>query len=119
MLTRKYSQPFHVVKFCHKIRSLHSSVNCCNERQSKETPFPAASYRESFRNGIVECDKTLLNHIFHYLLSKRNDLVKRAYLARYLVRIEVSPEVEGDNDIVTLFQQVSDTIEWTFLLLHS
>lgn len=41
------------------------------------------------------------------MLSKREELKKRAYLARYLVRIEVSPEVEGDNDIVTLYQQVN------------
>lgn len=68
---------------------------------------PSHISSESFRNSIVTCDKNLLTHIFSYLLHKLDELKKRAYLAHYLVRIEVSPEVEGDNDIVTLYQQVS------------
>jgi intraflagellar transport protein 81 len=60
-----------------------------------------------FRQGIIECDKDILTHIMVYLFDKQEDLKKRAYLAKYLVRIEVSPEVEGDNDIVQLYEQVS------------
>lgn len=45
-----------------------------------------------------------------YLLSKLDELKKRAYLARFLVKIEVSAELEGDNDIVQLYQQVLDRL---------
>jgi len=48
----------------------------------------------------------MLTHVLVYLLTKLDDLKKRAYLARFLVKIEVSGEVEGDNDIVQLYQQV-------------
>lgn len=49
-------------------------------------------------------------HILKYLLGKMDELRTRAYLARFLVKIEVSPDVEGDEDIVQLYQQVSKDI---------
>ena len=39
-----------------------------------------------------------------------DDLKKRAYLARFLVKIEVAPDIEIDNDIHTLYQQVRQAI---------
>ena len=33
-------------------------------------------------------------------------LKKRAYLAQFLVKIELAPDVEGDNDILVLYDQV-------------
>lgn len=60
-----------------------------------------------FRQGIIDCDKDILTHIMVYLFEKREELKKRAYLAKFLVKIEVSPEVEGDNDIVQLYEQVT------------
>ena len=60
-----------------------------------------------FRQGIIVCDKDIMTHILLHLLERLEDLKMRAYLARFLVKIEVSSEVEGDNDIVQLYQQVS------------
>ena len=48
-----------------------------------------------------------MNHIFYYLLTHLMELKQRAYLARFLVKIEVSPDVEGDQDIVQLYEQVN------------
>lgn len=62
--------------------------------------------RSTFRQGIIAGDKAILTHVLFYLLTKLEDLKKRAYLARFLVKIEVSVEVEGDNDIVDLYEQV-------------
>lgn len=50
-------------------------------------------------------------HILKYLLDKMDELRTRAYLARFLVKIEVSPDVEGDEDIVQLYQQVCKDYE--------
>lgn len=61
-----------------------------------------------FRAGLIGGEKGVLTHVLAYLLSKIDDLKTRAYLARFLVKIEVSPEVEGDNDIVQLYEQVSN-----------
>lgn len=63
--------------------------------------------RSRFRQSIIACDKEVLTHIFAYLLGRREELRKRAYVARFLSRIEVAPELEGDNDIVQLNEQVS------------
>lgn len=71
------------------------------------TGFSPLMNRSRFRQAIICCDKEIMTHIFAYLLSRREELKMRAYVARFLVRIEVSPEVEGDNDIVQLNEQVA------------
>lgn len=45
-------------------------------------------------------------------------LKKRAYLARFLVKIELSPEVEGDNEVVAIYQQYVRLID-EFKKAHS
>lgn len=63
--------------------------------------------RSEFRQAIILGDKNVITHILYYLLSKLPELKKRAYLARFLVKIEVNPDIEGDQDIVQLYQQVN------------
>jgi len=45
-------------------------------------------------------------------------LKKRAYLARFLVKVELSPEVEGDHDVLLIHQQYLRLIE-EFKKAHS
>lgn len=67
--------------------------------------------RYAFRQGIIECDRDVLTHILLYLLERKEELKKRAYLARFLVKIDISPEVEGDSDIVQLYGQYEELME--------
>lgn len=48
-----------------------------------------------------------MNNIYYYLLRKLPELKERAYLAKFLVKIQVSPDVEGDQDIVQLYEKVN------------
>lgn len=63
-------------------------------------------YRKHFRAGLINGESNIMNHILYYLLSKLPELERRAYLARFLVKIEVSADVEGDQDIVQLYEKV-------------
>lgn len=48
----------------------------------------------------------LIVHILSWLLEWREDLKKRAYLSRFLVRVEIAPEVRTDSDVADLYDQV-------------
>lgn len=46
------------------------------------------------------------------------ELKKRAYLARFLVKIELAPEVEGDQEVMALYNQYERSIE-EFKVAHA
>jgi intraflagellar transport protein 81 len=48
-----------------------------------------------------------INPILNWLLQRRDDLKKRAYLSRYLVKIDIAPEMRSDSDVIDLYEQVS------------
>ncbi|XP_025018362.1 intraflagellar transport protein 81 homolog [Tetranychus urticae] len=83
----------------------------------KYTP-PSNIEPSLFRQNLISGERNTYTHIFNYLLSKLTELKQRAYLARFLVKIEVSPDVEGDQDIVQLYEQYEQLIE-NFKMVHS
>ena len=62
--------------------------------------------RSSFRQGIVQGDKLVIYPILEWLLKRIPDLKKRAYLARYLVKVEVPPDFMAEEDIADMYAQV-------------
>ena len=50
-------------------------------------------FRSSFRQGLVSGEKYIVYPILEWCLLKLPDLKKRAYLARYLVKID-NPELD-------------------------
>jgi len=50
-----------------------------------------------FRNGLAAGDKHIIHPIMFWLLQRIPELRKRAYLARYLLGIEVPPDMMGDD----------------------
>ncbi|XP_014256681.1 intraflagellar transport protein 81 homolog [Cimex lectularius] len=70
-----------------------------------------------FRQGIVQGEKHVIHPILAWLLKNLEDLKKRAYLAKYLVKIEIPTEMLGDTDIATLYEQYEQLIE-EFKLAH-
>ncbi len=58
-----------------------------------------------FRNGLVTGDKLVLHPILRWCLDKLPELKKRAYLARFLVRVEVLPEFLSDPGVADLHAQ--------------
>lgn len=65
----------------------------------------------AFRQGIVTGNKDTIHHILEWALTRLPELKKRAYLARFLVKIELAPDIEGDSDVQDLFQEYEHLID--------
>lgn len=78
---------------------------------------PADLSLKAFGQGIVQGDKQILHPVLEWLLRNREDLKKRAYLAKFLVKLEVPPEILGDADIAAMYEQYENLIE-EFKLIH-
>ncbi|CAG2178538.1 unnamed protein product, partial [Oppiella nova] len=70
-----------------------------------------------FRSALILGDRSLTTHILSWLLHRLPALKKRAYLSKYLVKIELSPEVEGDHDVLIIYQQYQRMID-EFKTIH-
>ena len=60
-----------------------------------------------FRQGLVQGDKLIIYPILEWVFMRFAELKKRAYLAKYLIRLEVPAEFMQDDDVCLLYQQVS------------
>ena len=75
----------------------------------------------AFRQGLLQGDKATVYLLLQWLLEKTDELKKRAYLARFLVRIEVPPEHLQDDtvhevnttyeELVEQFKELHKTVE--------
>lgn len=78
---------------------------------------PPTNDVSAFRTGLVEGDKFVIYPILEWLLQRIPDLQKRAYLARFLVKVDVPPEIMQEDQIPDLYQQYEELME-TFKDLH-
>ncbi|KAM9744246.1 intraflagellar transport protein 81 homolog [Menidia menidia] len=65
----------------------------------------------SFRQGLVSGSKPVIHPILHWLLQRVPDLKKRAYLARFLVKLEVPAEFLQDDVINDTYHQYEELVE--------
>ena len=63
--------------------------------------------RSSFRQGLVSGEKYIVYPILEWCLLKLPDLKKRAYLARYLVKIDVPGDILTDPELDVMYKQAS------------
>lgn len=68
--------------------------------------------RNEFREGLIAGQPETINPILNWLLQRREDLKKRAYLSRFLVKIDIAPEMRSDSDVIDLYEQVSKLSEY-------
>ena len=68
---------------------------------------PPFQHRSTFRQGIVAGVKPVIYPILVWLLQKTPELKKRAYLARFLVKIEIPDEILQDEQVNDAYVQVS------------
>lgn len=71
----------------------------------------------AFRQGLLEGDKSTIYPLLQWLLERVPELKKRAYLARFLVRIEVPPEHLQDDTVSEVHQTYEELLE-QFKELH-
>lgn len=64
------------------------------------------SSRSTFRQGLVTGSKPVVHPILHWLLQRLPELKKRAYLARFLMKLDVPTEFLADEVIAEVYQQV-------------
>ncbi|XP_033126976.1 intraflagellar transport protein 81 homolog [Anneissia japonica] len=70
-----------------------------------------------FRQGLVMANKPVIYDILVWLFQKMVEVKKRAYLARYLVKIECPPDVSQDDMVSEAMAQYEDMME-QFKELH-
>ncbi|XP_076860230.1 intraflagellar transport protein 81 homolog [Brachyhypopomus gauderio] len=65
----------------------------------------------SFRQGLVTGSKPVIHPILHWLLQRAPELKKRAYLARFLVKLDVPGEFLADDGIAETYHQYEELVE--------
>lgn len=80
-------------------------------RVLKYKPVTQTNNMSRFRQGLVQGEKLIIYPILEWLLQRVPDLQKRAYLARYLVKIQVPPEFSQEDPISELMMQYEALID--------
>ncbi|XP_040897999.1 intraflagellar transport protein 81 homolog isoform X2 [Toxotes jaculatrix] len=65
----------------------------------------------TFRQGLVTGSKPVVHPILHWLLQRVPELKKRAYLARFLAKLEVPAEFLQDDVISETYHQYEELVE--------
>ena len=78
---------------------------------------PKSESSNAFRQGLLQGDKPITYALLEWLLERIPDLKKRAYLARFLVKIDVPPEFQQDEQIIELNSTYEELLE-QFKELH-
>ncbi|XP_061200516.1 intraflagellar transport protein 81 homolog [Neopsephotus bourkii] len=83
----------------------------------KYKPPGSVSDLSAFRQGLVAGSKPVIHPLLHWLLQRTNELKKRAYLARFLVKVEVPEEFLHDDTVADINKQYEELME-AFKNLH-
>lgn len=69
------------------------------------------TFSNSFRQHLMNGEKNTIFALLEWLLTNMDLLQRRAYLARFLMKIDIPSEILGDSDFVTLHQQYIQLME--------
>ncbi|KAG7263000.1 hypothetical protein CRUP_016517 [Coryphaenoides rupestris] len=83
----------------------------------KYKPIGNQSDASSFRRGLVTANKAVIHPLLQWLLQRVPELKKRAYLARYLMKLEVPAEFLQDDVVSETYHQYEELVE-TFKNYH-
>uniref|UniRef100_A0A8C8VFP9 Intraflagellar transport protein 81 homolog n=1 Tax=Pelusios castaneus TaxID=367368 RepID=A0A8C8VFP9_9SAUR len=83
----------------------------------KYKPPESSTDLSTFRQGLVIGSKPVIHPVLHWLLQRTNELKKRAYLARFLIKLEVPAEFLQDDTVADTNKQYEDLME-AFKSLH-
>ena len=68
--------------------------------------FSVLNFSSDFRQGLAKGDKKIIHPILEWLFQNISELKKRAYLAQFLVKVEIPLEILANVDIAALYEQV-------------
>ncbi|RLV99925.1 hypothetical protein DV515_00009305 [Chloebia gouldiae] len=83
----------------------------------KYKPPGPVSDLSAFRQGLVTGSKAVIHPVLHWLLQRTSELRTRAYLARFLVKLEVPAEFLQDDTVADFNKQYEELME-AFKNLH-
>ena len=72
---------------------------------------------EIFQNLFLDGDKETMQGVMHWCLSRYEHLKKRAYLAKYLMPVEIPPEFMGEDLVHELSTRLKD-MQTDFKVVH-
>ncbi|XP_025079923.1 intraflagellar transport protein 81 homolog [Pomacea canaliculata] len=64
-----------------------------------------------FRAGLVQAEKPIIYPILEWLLPRVPELQKRAYLAKYLLKIDVPAEIMQDEEVSGIYLQYEEMMD--------
>lgn len=70
-----------------------------------------------FQNLFLDGDKETMQGVMHWCLSRHEHLKKRAYLAKYLMPVEIPPEFMSEDLVSELSQRLKD-MQNEFKIVH-
>jgi hypothetical protein len=69
--------------------------------------------RSALRTGLISGSSKVIHPILAWLLPRVQELQTRAYLAKFLVKIEIPQDIRADIETEELYQQVfEDILHW-------
>ncbi|XP_035870563.1 intraflagellar transport protein 81 homolog isoform X2 [Phyllostomus discolor] len=77
----------------------------------KYKPPGNATDMSTFRQGLVTGSKPVIYPVLHWLLQRTSELKKRAYLARFLIKLEVPSEFLQDETVADTNKQDISAME--------
>ncbi|KAK3730167.1 hypothetical protein QZH41_016003 [Actinostola sp. cb2023] len=80
-------------------------------RVLKYKPKTEAGSLAPFRQGLVQGEKHVIYPILQWLFERLPDLRKRAYLAKYMVRMEIPGDLLGDQELFDINESYAQQIE--------
>jgi len=117
--------PFELLEIVNAVIREISAEHAANLRD--ETPeatatrmmdflFKVLNYQQSlepehFKTGLLHGDPGILYPALGWMLERRSELTTRAYLARFLLNVEIPEHMFGDDEILELYQQHKDLQE--------
>ena len=71
-----------------------------------------ADNSKDFRHGLIAGDKEIIYHILNWLLPKMGALKTRAYLARFLVKLDVPGDIMQNDEVSVTYEKVRERGVW-------
>ncbi|XP_015273163.1 PREDICTED: intraflagellar transport protein 81 homolog [Gekko japonicus] len=109
--------PKHVVDIREELPEQTAKRMLCLLGILKYKPPGGTSDLSTFRQGLVTGSKPVIHPVLHWLLQRTNELKKRAYLARFLIRVDVPMEFLQDDAVADTNRQYEELME-AFKNLH-